>query len=107
MVREAPVAIARMSRVRGTLAAGDTLTLSVTTTGTLPITYNWRRNFTTFTNIVLFSNTCTIVLSNVQPVSLTAVGATNSYTIRMTNIAGEPQFLNTNAIITVLNPPVI
>jgi hypothetical protein len=106
-VIEPPAAIFPAVPVRGTITAGDTLTLSVTANGTLPITFNWRRNFTSFTNIVLFSNTCTIVLTNVQPVSLTAVGATNTYTIRLTNVAGEPQFLHTNAIIRVLNPPVI
>jgi len=106
-VIEAPAVISPAIPVRGTITAGDSLTLSVTATGTLPITYNWRRNFTTFTNMPLFSNTCTIVLTNVQPVNLSAVAATNSYTIRLTNIAGEPLFLHTNAIIRVLNPPVI
>ncbi len=78
---------------------GSTITLRVAADGSLPITYNWRRNFTSFTNMVLFSNACTITITNLQ-------GITNTYTVRLTNSAGEPR-LHTNAIVTVLTPPII
>jgi len=78
---------------------GGTITLTVAADGTLPITYNWRRNFTSFTNLMLFSNSCTVTITNLQ-------GITNTYTVRLTNSAGEPR-LHTNAIVTVLTPPII
>src|ERR1043166_4730624 len=106
-VWDPPVVTSAATPIRATVTAGDNFTISATASGTLPITYNWRRNFIVFTNLILFSNTSVMELTNIQPASLTGLSQTNTYTLRVTNIAAQPFNLYTIAILKVLNPPVI
>src|SRR5258706_414935 len=106
-VLEIPVVTSPTTPLRLVITAGDTLTLTATAAGTLPISYSWRRNFLQFTNMIITSGTSTVVLSNVQPASATGVLQTNTYTLRVTNIASQPATLYTIAAVRVLNPPVI
>lgn len=99
-VLSGPEVISPVPPLRFDADEGSTITLSVSTTGTLPIWYSWRRNFLQFTNMTLYSNTCTITIPNLQ-------GTTNTYQLRLTNVAAAPVTLYTNAIVRVLTPPII
>jgi len=85
-----------------TVAVGENVTLSVSASGTLPMTYRWRRNNSTLTNIILNNNICFFTTNNVQ---------TNSFfNVAITNIAGlasggQVLGLSSNAYITVMLPP--
>ena len=106
-VWEPPVLTAPIPPIRATVTAGNDFTISGTASGTLPINFSWRRNFIVFTNLTLFNNTSTLLLTNIQPSTLTGLNQTNTYTVRLTNIAAAPVTLFTVAILKVLNPPVI
>jgi hypothetical protein len=60
-----PAAIA-VPPVGPTVTEGDNATFTVTTTGTLPITYEWRLSSTPLTNLVVHAHTNTFTLYNVQ-----------------------------------------
>jgi hypothetical protein len=52
------------------VAQGCNVSLSVSVTGALPITYTWHQNFnfsTPYYQATLYSTNCTIVLTNLQP----------------------------------------
>src|SRR5207248_5293121 len=106
-VWEPPAVPSPATPLRFTITAGDDITLSATATGTLPISYSWRRNLQQFTNMILFSNVSTVFLPNVQPAMPAGVAQTNTYSLRVTNIAAQPGTLSTIALERVLNPPVI
>lgn len=86
-----------------TVLAGETVTLSVTVTNTatLPITYRWRRTSPNFSNLatnILNEYVSTFTLTNVQT-NLTG----SSYSVGITNLAGAVP-LSSNAVLTVLAP---
>jgi len=95
-----PVLVSPLSPARFSALEGSSFTLSITADGTLPISYSWRSNFIVITNMIVYSNTCNFTVSNLH-------GITNIYTVRLTNIAGANPILGTNAIVTVLTPPII
>jgi trimeric autotransporter adhesin len=82
-----------------TVAAGADVAFSVSASGTLPISYRWRRGSTTLTNMILNEYTSTYSIPYVQ--------ATNAgtYTVYLTNLAG-PAPLSSNAVLTVVFPVV-
>jgi hypothetical protein len=87
-----------------TVVAGSDLTLSVGATGTLPLSYRWRRGSTTLTNLILDRTSCSFAVTNV-PMSTAGV-----YTVQVTNLAGpatggRPSGLSSNAYLTVVAPP--
>jgi len=106
-VLEGPVLTAGFIPIRATITSGDSFTLSATASGTLPISFSWRKNFIVFTNDINSSGTSTIFLTNILPATLTGLAQTNTYTVRLTNVAAQPVITYTNAILRVLNPPVI
>jgi hypothetical protein len=83
------------------VVVGETVTLGVETTGTLPIGYRWRHIRTngtsvSLTNFVLNQNICFVTL---------AVGANSAgtYTVILTNAAQPSSIIQrTNALLTVL-----
>jgi hypothetical protein len=86
-----------------TVPAGTDVAFTVSVTGTLPISYRWRRG-TTLTNMVLNENTCTLTLPSVL------TGTAGVYTVVVTNLAGAatgaPQpGTSSNAYLTVVLPP--
>lgn len=82
------------------LTLGDTLTLSVTASGTLPMGFRWRRGSVVLTNFVLNSNTSVFTIPNVQ----TNHAAT--YSVVVTNAASTGGVLSSNTVVTVsLGPP--
>jgi len=67
---------------------GDTVQLSVSAGGTLPLSYRWRRNGLIFTNQILNAYTSILTLPNVQPSNA------GLYSVSITNLA-----ITTNALI--------
>jgi len=111
-VFEGPGVVLPTNAVRTTITAGDSFTLSITTSGSIPMNYSWRRNFLGFTNFFLNSNVCTFTITNIQPASATALGTTNQYSVLLTNAANgvvspPAQILTNIAFLKILNPPVI
>ncbi|MGC8885867.1 MAG: immunoglobulin domain-containing protein [Verrucomicrobiia bacterium] len=80
---------------------GSDVNISISAGGTLPISYRWRKGSTTITNIILNSNTCVLTLKNVQ------LSDSGNYNCAITNIAGSATRLSSNAVVTVLYPPMI
>jgi len=81
-----------------TVLAGDTVTLSVTVTNTatLPVSYRWRRSGATFTNMLLNSTTCFLTITNVQ-------APYTNWSVVVSNLAKSPGFLSSNAVLTILS----
>jgi hypothetical protein len=77
-----------------TAVVGDTVTLQVSASGSLPLSFRWRRNGANYTNIVLNSHTSTLLFTNVQPSQ--AAG----YSVVVSNLVGSAN--TTNATLTVL-----
>ena len=81
-----------------TVLPGGTVTLSivVTNTATLPVSYRWRRGGATYANYFVDSHTNFVVITNVQ------VTGTN-WTVVVTNAATRNAgFLSSNAFLTIL-----
>jgi hypothetical protein len=70
------------------VAAGEDVTIGVEVTGTLPISFRWRRGSSTLTNdYPAFRHTSFYTLRNVQPPTVS--GQTN-ITVALTNVASLP-----------------
>lgn len=87
-----------------TVAAGSDVTLSVSASGALPMSYRWRYGSSTLTNLILNQTTCSLTLTNVQP------STAGVYTVAVTNLFGRatggPQLsLSSNVYLTVVVPP--
>jgi hypothetical protein len=83
-----------------TVVRGGTVILSVECTGTLPMSYRWRRNFTNLKLERLDARQSFLVLSNVQP---DIGGPSNPYTVILTNeVFSQPGLLSSNIYLTVL-----
>jgi len=85
-----------------TVAAGSTANLSVTTTGTLPMGFRWRKGGVTIPNanfVNVPSNMSVLTITNAQ-----ASDATN-YSVAITNIIVGSAVLSSNAYLTVVMPP--
>ncbi len=79
-----------------TVTPGESVTLSITALGTLPMNYSWRSNGSTvITNIMLHDYTCFFTIQNVR---------TNfGFKVGITNTSGQPLGgLSSNALVTVL-----
>src|SRR6185503_6656823 len=84
-----------------TVALGSTVNFQVQVTANpLPIGYRWRRNGSTFTNLLLYARTHQFTLANVAN---THAGL---WTVVLTNLANPtPGLLSSNAYLTVVTPP--
>ncbi len=86
-----------------TVAAGDTVVLSVTATGTAPLTYQWRKGATTLTNGGVVSGATTSTLT------LTGVTVTNSgsYDVVVSNGVGSPATSTAVSVLVIAPPSVL
>ncbi len=75
-----------------TVPAGSNVTFTATTTGTPPLSYQWRWNGT---NIAGATGT-SLTLSNIQPTQ------TGSYSVMVTNLVGS--VISSNAMLTINSP---
>jgi dienelactone hydrolase len=80
-----------------TVHVGDTVSLSVSAAGTLPLSYRWRRGVATVTNMILGETTAVLTLTNVQ------TNQAGNYTVLITNLFGVAPPSST-AVLTVLSP---
>jgi len=78
-----------------TVLEGGTAAFSVTVTGTLPMTYRWRRNGVNVTVVTTNATTSTFVLTNVT------LAHAGNYTAAISNPAGNAP-LSATAVLTVL-----
>ncbi|MBM3845195.1 MAG: hypothetical protein FJ405_02765 [Verrucomicrobia bacterium] len=77
------------------VVSGGTATFTVMASGTLPLTYRWRRNDVTLTNIVLRSNVGTFTLANIRSTDA------GNYSVVVTNLLGA-SLPSASALLTVL-----
>ena len=75
-------------------APGNSVTFGVSATGTLPLSYRWRKNSSGLTNLILLSSNCFFTVTNV---SLTSTG---NWSVVVTNLAGL--VISANAALTLL-----
>jgi hypothetical protein len=99
-----PVITAQPSPTNVFLLPGSNYTMSISASGTLPLSFRWRKvpGGINLTNFILNDTTSTLTITNAQP-------STNGvYTVVITNLAGAttPQ-LSVAVFITVQFPPVI
>ncbi len=81
------------------VVAGGDVVLSVAATGhPLPLSYRWRKNGATVTNLILYDTNCFFALTNVQPNPGTNIV---TYTVVLTNLGGAAS-ISSNAVLTVL-----
>jgi hypothetical protein len=78
------------------VAPGEMVVFSVAATGTLPMTYRWRRNGFILTNMVLNESRSFLTILHAQPADA------GNYEIGIINEAGPSSGLSSNAVLTVL-----
>jgi hypothetical protein len=83
------------------IAAGSTLTISISAYGTWPLSFRWRKGGTTFTNIMLNSNVCVLAIPNAQSNLHAGI-----WTVAVTNLAGAAP-LSSNAVVGIYPPTLI
>jgi hypothetical protein len=76
---------------------GDTVSFTVSATGALPLSYRWRKDSLTVTNLTLNATTAALTLTNVQ------ANHAGNYTVVVTNLFGAAP-VSSNAVLTVLSP---
>lgn len=101
-VKVKPIIVIQPTPTNQVAAVGDTVSFTVTATGSLPMSFRWRRGTANVTNITLMSGTCVFTLPNVQ------TNQAGKYSVAVTNLAGAaiPAF-SSNADLVVLFRPVI
>lgn len=74
-----PAIVEHPSPLTNVVLQGRSATFRAAASGSLPLSYLWRRGTTTLTNITIYSNVCYFTINNVQPAAFTniAVGVTN------------------------------
>lgn len=82
--------------------APATISIVVTNTATLPVTYRWRRGGSTLTTLVLNEYTCSITLTNPSPPP-NVVFSNYTYSVVVSNLA-RAGTLSSNAIVIVVAP---
>jgi hypothetical protein len=80
-----------------TVYVGDTVSFTVSATGALPLSYRWRKDSLTVTNLTLNATTAALTLTNVQ------ANHAGNYTVVVTNLFGAAP-VSSNAVLTVLSP---
>jgi plastocyanin len=80
-----------------TAHAGDTVTFRVTATGTLPLSYRWRKDNVTLLTTTNNDTTATLTLTNVQTINA------GTYSVGVFNLFGNAP-VSSNAVLTVLTP---
>lgn len=101
-VKVKPIIVVQPTPTNQVAAVGDSVSFTVTATGSLPMSFRWRRGTVNVTNITLMSGTCVFTLPNVQ------TNQAGKYSVAITNLAGatSPAF-SSNADLVVLFRPVI
>ena len=103
-VKVKPVIVVQPTPASQTVVAGDTAQLTVSASGSLPMTFRWRRgtSSTTYTNMTIFTNTCVLLFPNV------VTNLAGKWSVNITNLAGTSNpFYSSNAELVVLSRPVI
>lgn len=77
---------------------GEDVTFEVGAYGLLPISYRWRQNAATVTNIIIRSTNCVFTITNVQ------FSHAGSYDVAITNLAGMASSLTRRSYLTVYEP---
>jgi hypothetical protein len=74
-----PVITEQPSPLTNVVLQGRSATFRAAASGSLPLTFSWRRGGTVLTNMIINSNLCYFTLNSVQPAASTniAVGVTN------------------------------
>jgi hypothetical protein len=80
-----------------TAVIGSDVTFSVAASGTLPLSYRWRKGGSTVTNMIVNDTTAVLRLNNVQ------LSDAASYSVAVTNLFGSAP-LSSNAVLTVVQP---
>jgi hypothetical protein len=92
-----PAIIEQPSPLTNVVLQGGNATFKVVTTGSLPVSYRWRRGSTTLTNLTLDSNVCYFTFTNVQVLQASNV------TVVVTNLASKGiQLLSSNAYLYIM-----
>lgn len=91
--------VVRPSLVQGPInmevPAGGTVTFSAVGDGTLPLTFRWRKNTITVTNMTVSRNLSFFTITNVQAINA------GKYSVVLTNVAGSIA-ASADAVLTVL-----
>ncbi|MGC8744091.1 MAG: lamin tail domain-containing protein [Verrucomicrobiia bacterium] len=77
---------------------GENVSFEVGANGLLPISYRWRQNSGTVTNIIIRDTNCVFTITNVQ------FSNAGFYDVAITNVAGSALSLASRAYLTVLTP---
>ncbi|MGC8886079.1 MAG: lamin tail domain-containing protein [Verrucomicrobiia bacterium] len=77
---------------------GEEVNFEVGAYGLLPISYRWRQNSATVTNIIIRSTNCIFTITNVQ------FSNAGYYDVAITNVAGSAAGLTARAYLTVITP---
>ncbi len=77
---------------------GEDVSFEIGANGLLPISYRFRKNSGTVTNIILRDTNCVFTITNVQ------FEHAGYYDVAMTNVAGNANSLSTRAYLTVMTP---
>lgn len=84
-----------------TNVAGSTMTFTVTTAGSLPMGYEWRRGSVPVTNMVLLTNFAAFTIFNAQPAN------SATYRLVLTNSGNPSPIVNAQFVVLVVAPPII
>lgn len=77
---------------------GEDVSFAIGANGLLPISYRFRKNSGTVTNIILRDTNCVFTITNVQ------FEHAGYYDVAMTNVAGNANSLSIRAYLTVMTP---
>ena len=101
-VKVRPVIVVQPTPTNQVVAVGDSATFTVRATGSLPMSFRWKRGTATLTNITLLSGTCVFTLPIVQ------TNQAGKYSVTVTNLAGGASPANSsNSDLLVFFRPVI
>ncbi|HON08960.1 MAG TPA: immunoglobulin domain-containing protein, partial [Verrucomicrobiota bacterium] len=77
---------------------GQDVSFEIGANGLLPISYRFRRNASTVTNIIVRDTNCVFIITNVQ------FANAGFYDVAITNIAGNASSLSSRAYLTIMTP---
>ncbi|HEY2952837.1 MAG TPA: immunoglobulin domain-containing protein, partial [Verrucomicrobiae bacterium] len=95
LVAVRPVITQQPTPTNVTVVAGSSVSFTLSASGTLPMSYRWRRNGNNITNFILNANTCVFTI----PIART--NDAGNYTVGVTNAAGAAPISGT-AVLNVL-----
>ncbi|MCX7872731.1 MAG: lamin tail domain-containing protein [Verrucomicrobiae bacterium] len=77
---------------------GEDVSFEIGASGLLPISYRWRQNATSITNIIIRGTNCVFTITNVQ------FSHAGYYDVAITNLAGQASSLSSRTYLTVYEP---